>query len=215
MVETLELPKCTPRFPSDIIQKFMEAAFNAAGFSNDHARLAATVLISADLWGIRSHGVARLPFFIDLIESGALNTKSNITFQAKSDTTGVLDADNGSGIVASNTAMDKAIGMAEKHGTGFIAVCNSTHFAFPGYWTRRRSTWSYRYLYEQRVNYDTNVPHREYFRFKPFKRRNSRRTGRSFFYLDMATAVVARGKNRNRFTREKAYTQEISSGSIS
>lgn len=134
MVESSPLPEGTVRFPSDIIHEFIIAAFRTAGLPEEHARLSADVLLSADMRGIRSHGTARLILFIDHLERGVINKKSRMTFHAGSNTTGILDADNGLGMVASNRAIDEALSMADKHGSGFVAVRNSNHFGYPGYW---------------------------------------------------------------------------------
>ncbi len=137
MVESTPLPEGTLRFPLEFIRDFTVAAFHAAGVSEGHARLAAEVLVSADLRGIRSHGAARLALFIAQLERGVINKTPHMTFRAGSDTTGILDADKGLGMVAANRAMEEALSMAEKHGTGFVAVRNSNHFGHPGYYAQK------------------------------------------------------------------------------
>lgn len=71
------------------------------------------------------------------VERGTLNPNPQFTMTMGSQTTGLLDADNGLGIVASAVAMDRAIDLAEEFGSGFIAVGNSNHFGFAGYWAER------------------------------------------------------------------------------
>ena len=44
---------------------------------DDHARLTADVLISADLRGVRSHGMGRLPILVDTLERGGINKNSS------------------------------------------------------------------------------------------------------------------------------------------
>ena len=196
MVEINSLPEGTIRLSSDIIRDFIEAAFHTAGLSRDHARLSAEVLVSADLWGIRSHGVARLPKFIDQIEGGVINTKPNMTFNTGSNTTGILDADRGHGIVAANRSMDEALFMAEKHGTGFVAVCNSNHFAFPGYWAQKAVEHGFIGICMSTGGHIVTPT----FSIEGILGTNPLSIaipggpdGHSF-YLDIATAVVARGK---------------------
>lgn len=196
MVEIGALPEGTVRFPSEIVRDFMAAVFKAKGLSEANARLSAEALLSADLWGIRSHGVARLPKFVDLFDQGVINRTPEMTFRAGSDTTGILDADNGSGIVAANMAMEEALSMAGRHGTGFVAVCNSNHFAFPGYWAQKAANRGFIGICLSTGGHFVTPT----FGLEPILGTNpmsiaipggSRGKG---FYLDMATSVVARGK---------------------
>ncbi len=137
MVESSDLPEGTVRFQHEHIRDFIAAAISATGVPDDHARLTADVLISADLRGVRSHGMGRLPILVDTLERGGINKNSSYPFHTGSNTTGVLDAQNGLGPVASNIAMEKAISMAEEQGTGFVAVRNSSHMGYPGYWAKK------------------------------------------------------------------------------
>jgi L-2-hydroxycarboxylate dehydrogenase (NAD+) len=137
MVESARLPKDTMRVPVSAALGFVRDVFVAAGCSRETAELVADVLVSADLRGVRSHGVARISYFMVRIERGTLNVCPTMTTTTGSDTTALLDADNGLGIIASSVAMDLAIDMAARHGSGFVAVANSSHFGFAGYWAER------------------------------------------------------------------------------
>ena len=136
-MEPSPLPNGTVRFPPEVIRDLLSAAFLAAGIPGPHAHLTAEVLVNADLRGIRSHGAARLPFFMVRLERGHINKNPRMTLRAGSDTTSVLDADNGLGTVAADRAMKEALACAEKHGAGFVAVRNSSHFGYAGFWARR------------------------------------------------------------------------------
>ncbi|MEE9276555.1 MAG: Ldh family oxidoreductase [bacterium] len=137
MVESTPLPEGTVRFPPEVVLAFNTAAFRAAGAPEADARLTAEVLLSADMRGIRSHGAARLPYFLVRLQRGVINKNPRMTFQAGSDTTGVLNADNALGTVAANRGMEEALSRAEAHGTGFVAVRDSSHFGYAGYWAQK------------------------------------------------------------------------------
>jgi L-2-hydroxycarboxylate dehydrogenase (NAD+) len=134
MVESAPLPAGTMRMPANRLREFVTAAFVAAGVPPDDAALVGDVLVSADLRGIRSHGAARMSYFLVRLERGVINTKPDLRYTAGSPTTGVLDADHAIGIVAAARAMDEALGMAERHGSGFVSVARSSHFGYAGYW---------------------------------------------------------------------------------
>ena len=137
LVESAPLPSNTIRVRADDARRFVREVFVAAGFSSADAELVADVLVAADLRGVRSHGVARVGYFMVRVERGTLNPNPAFTMTMGASTTGLLDADNGLGIVASAVAMDRAIELAEEFGSGFIAVANSNHFGFAGYWAER------------------------------------------------------------------------------
>ncbi len=196
MVESATMPDGTVRFPSAFIADFVTAAFVSSGLLREHAAIYADVLVTADLLGIRSHGVARVPKLLALVENGRINKSPKMTFNAVSDTTGIFDADNGPGPVASSHAMDEALAMAERHGTGFVAVKNSNHLGFPGYYARKAMGKGYIGICMS--NGERTVA--PTFALEPFLGTNPMSVaipagpGRAPFYLDMATAAVARGK---------------------
>ncbi len=105
------------------------------GCSDEHATLAADVLILSDLRGIDSHGVARLVGYVRLWEKKRINTKPNITVVHETPTTATVDGDAGLGLVVAPFAMKLAIQMAEQYGSGWVSVRNSNHFGIAGFHT--------------------------------------------------------------------------------
>lgn len=120
-------------FSVDSLTQFVVQVFEKIGCPVSEALQAAKVLISADLRGIDSHGVARLSGYIRLYEKGRLNTvpKAKITHETPS--TAVVDGDLGLGLVTGPKAMNIAIQKAEAVGTGWVAVKNSNHYGIAGY----------------------------------------------------------------------------------
>lgn len=103
------------------------------GCSNEHAALAADVLLQADLRGIDSHGVARLIGYVRLWENKRINTCPNISIVHETATTATVDGDAGLGLVVAPFAMRLAIQKAETYGSGWVSVRNSNHFGIAGY----------------------------------------------------------------------------------
>ena len=101
---------------------------SSIGCSEEHAALAATGLLSADLRGIDSHGIARLTGYVRLWEARRANPKPDIRIVHETPSTGVVDGDGGLGLVVAPFAMDLAINKAKNVGSGWIAVRNSNHF---------------------------------------------------------------------------------------
>jgi LDH2 family malate/lactate/ureidoglycolate dehydrogenase len=112
-------------FTKNILQKI--------GCSEDDADIAAKVLLSADLRGVDSHGVARLSGYVRLWEVKRINTSPAIKIIHESPSTGVVDGDSGLGLVVAPYAMKVAIEKAKQVGTGWVSVQNSNHFGIAGY----------------------------------------------------------------------------------
>jgi LDH2 family malate/lactate/ureidoglycolate dehydrogenase len=91
------------------------------------------VLLSADLRGIDSHGVARLSGYVRLWQASRINANPNIRVIHETPSTAVVDGDAGLGLVVAPHAMQIAIDKAKQVGTGWVSVQNSNHFGIAGY----------------------------------------------------------------------------------
>ena len=105
----------------------------AIGCPADQALEAANVLLSADLRGIDSHGVARLIGYVRLYEKQRINATPQISITHETPSTAVVNGDSGLGLVVGPYAMRLAIEKAKKVGTGWVAVKNSNHYGIAGY----------------------------------------------------------------------------------
>lgn len=120
-------------FPQAKLRSFTQNIFLAIGCSQEHAELAADVLLKSDLRGIDSHGVARLSGYVRLWEKQRINPTPNIRIVHETATTATVDGDGGLGLVVAPFAMKVAIAKAETYGSGWVAINNSNHFGIAGY----------------------------------------------------------------------------------
>ncbi|MEY4724735.1 MAG: hypothetical protein RL043_884 [Pseudomonadota bacterium] len=107
---------------------FVEQMFQAAGLSNDHARTATSVLLNADIRGVWSHGVIRLPMYIQRLQKGVAKAQPNIQIQSVAHSALHVDGDHGLGLVVAPAAMAAAVELAQKTGIAIAGVKNSGHF---------------------------------------------------------------------------------------
>ncbi len=107
---------------------FTKSVFQKIGCSNKHADTATQSLLSADLRGIDSHGVARLNGYVRLWEVKRINATPDIKVIHETPSTAVVDGDSGLGLVIAPFAMQIAIDKAKQVGTGWVSVQNSNHF---------------------------------------------------------------------------------------
>lgn len=121
------------RFQYEQLYAFTNAVFTSMGCSFEHAAIATKVLLSADLRGIDSHGVARLSGYVRLWQAGRINAKPSLKIVHETPSTAVVDGDQGLGLVVAPFAMEIAMQKAAAVGTGWVAVQNSNHFGIAGY----------------------------------------------------------------------------------
>ena len=115
------------------VRDFTNNVFLKMGCSSEDAVLATDVLLSSDLRGIDSHGVARLIGYVRLWDSDRINPTPNIRVIHETPSTATIDGDAGLGLVVAPKAMEIAIEKARVAGSGWIAVKNSNHFGIAGY----------------------------------------------------------------------------------
>jgi len=112
---------------------FTKAILQKIGCRDEHAATAANVLLSADLRGVDSHGVARLSGYVRLWEVKRVNANPALKIIHETPSTAVVDGDSGLGLVVAPFAMQVAIEKAKNVGTGWVSVQNSNHFGIAGY----------------------------------------------------------------------------------
>jgi LDH2 family malate/lactate/ureidoglycolate dehydrogenase len=118
------------------LRSLVRGAFTAAGMSDADAERVAEVLVWADLRGMGSHGVMRVPRYIDLLRAGDMNPRPAITVVTDAPACVLLDADRAAGPLAMVHAMRAAIGKARTAGVGLALVRQTTHTAALGYYTQ-------------------------------------------------------------------------------
>ena len=120
-------------FSYEQLYSFTKNIFLKIGCNNADAETAAKALLSADLRGVDSHGIARLSGYVRLWEVKRINAKPLIKIVHETPSTAVIDGDSGLGLVVAPAAMKTAIDKAKKVGTGWVSVKNSNHFGIAGY----------------------------------------------------------------------------------
>lgn len=122
---------------ADELTTFVTALFEGAGTSPAHARTISEVLIWAGLRGVDSHGVARVPRYLELLHSGEANATPamRLDSSAAGVAVAVLDADRAPGPVALTAAATEAVARARTNGIGAVGVRRTVHTGAIGYYT--------------------------------------------------------------------------------
>ena len=118
----------------DALQDFATRCFVKVGLAPETAQLVADTLIAAELRGVTSHGLVRLPVYLGNLQSGQVDPQAQPVLVADAPAVALVDGRRAMGQVASKFAMDLAIARAREYGIGAVAVRNSNHFGAGAYW---------------------------------------------------------------------------------
>ncbi len=117
------------------LRGFVSLVLQAISVAPEDADTVADVLVTADLRGHESHGVARLDgFYVRRIHSGQIDPRATTTVLRESAATAVLDAGHGLGHPAGKRAMALCIDKARQAGTCVVTVRRSNHYGIAGYY---------------------------------------------------------------------------------
>jgi ureidoglycolate dehydrogenase (NAD+) len=121
---------------SDLL-RFATDIFAAAGVQPAMAQEWAHMLVWANLRGVDSHGVLRIPRYLDLLANKAINVAPDIRVERRTGAIVVLEADRAPGAVAMTRAAAEAVERARALHVGWCAVRNTTHPGAIGYFAAR------------------------------------------------------------------------------
>jgi len=122
--------------PYEQLLAFSSRLFSATGLSEKHAEISAGKLVEANILGVDSHGVLRIPMYVKRLLSGAMKSKPELRVIKRNGAVSLLEADNAPGMIAGHEAMIEARDVAEKHQIGMCGVINSNHFGAAGVFAR-------------------------------------------------------------------------------
>jgi len=113
--------------PHQRLQSFTAACLEKLGLATADARLVAETLVAANLRGVDSHGVVRLPHYAARLRNGTLNARPNIAVRRTAPGAAVVEGDRGMGQLVATRAMNEAISLAKATGVGAVVARNSSH----------------------------------------------------------------------------------------
>ena len=120
--------KATVLVRPDDARAFTEAVLQANGVSKNNAAIIAHGLVQADLRGVESHGINRLPSYMARVRNNVLDPKAEPTLSKVTPVVAQVDGHNGFGFPAADLAMETAISAAREYGIGMVSVKHSNHF---------------------------------------------------------------------------------------
>ncbi len=121
----------------DALQRYVGAIFTAAGTSPEEGARIAHHLIGANLTGHDSHGVIRVPRYVQNLQDGDVFANAELTVIVDGPTHAVLDGNTGFGQTVGPLAVDYGIAKAKAAGMAIIGLRNAGHIGRIGDWGER------------------------------------------------------------------------------
>ena len=109
-------------------RRFVEAVLTANNVPPANAAIIARCLVAADLRGVDTHGINRIPSYMERIRQGVLNPIAQPELRQVTPVVAHVDGHNGFGFLAAHTGMAAAIESARTYGIGMASVAHSNHF---------------------------------------------------------------------------------------
>ena len=69
----------------------------ATGMDAENASITASCIVASDVWGIGSHGLMRLPFYLERLTAGGINAKAKLKEVTNLPSLRIFDGDSGMG----------------------------------------------------------------------------------------------------------------------
>ena len=113
--------------PHDKLSAFTAACLEKLGLPPADARLVAETLVEANLRGVDSHGVVRLPHYATRLRNSTIKPRPSITVKRTGPATAMVEGDAGMGQLVAARAMNEAIALARESGVGAVGARNSSH----------------------------------------------------------------------------------------
>lgn len=120
--------------PAASFEAFIRDIFQAVGVSEGDAAAAAPSFVWASLRGVDSHGVTRVPRYVEMFANGVANPTPNITVDDSRPGAAVIDADFAPGPVALTRAVQIGVEKAKTQGVAIVSVRDTVHTGAIGYY---------------------------------------------------------------------------------
>ncbi|KAE9366041.1 malate dehydrogenase [Stipitochalara longipes BDJ] len=175
---------------------FTQEILEKNGVAPENAAIIAKALVLADLRGVDTHGINRLPPYLLRLRNGLLDPLAQPTLHQITPVVAQVDGHNSFGFLSAHLGISAGIEMAKTYGIGMVSVKHSNHFGM--------SAW----IVQQALDADmmslvfTNsspaLPvwggKEKLMGVSPIACGAPGREGGRDFILDMAPSVAARGK---------------------
>lgn len=181
--------------PARQLEEYCALILAAAGLPEPDALLVASSLVDANLRGVDSHGVSRIPIYVKRLQLGLVNPHPDVHVASEAGGALVIDGDNGMGQVVMQRSLELALSRVPSARTVSVAVRNSNHYGSGAYFAKKAAAANTAiFLYGSAPSTMAAWGGRERFLGTNPYTFCVPAGNREPMMLDMATSVVARGR---------------------
>jgi len=126
------LLRCT----AEALEAWARDCLQASDVPGEDAAVLAGSLVQTSLWGVDSHGIARLPHYLNRLAHGSILARPDIRVVRSGPATAQVHGGQGLGIVVGHRANALAIEIARETGVGAVGVSDSSHCGAIGLYSR-------------------------------------------------------------------------------
>jgi len=98
-----------------------------AGVNEVNSEKTARAIVTSDVWGNPSHGLMRLPFYLQRLSQGGVNPKAELKVISEFGSTISLDGQNGLGHWQLLDGAQIGVAKAKQTGISLVSIANSSH----------------------------------------------------------------------------------------
>lgn len=107
------------------------------GLRDEDARTVARDLVAADMRGLYSHGVSRIPMYLKRLDCKCVTPQPEIRVEKVGTAALKVDGDNGMGFLVAHRAVDACMELAEQTGIAMAGCVHSTHFGMSALYVKQ------------------------------------------------------------------------------
>src|SRR5919202_3003886 len=122
------------RVNAELLTEFTAALFSRLGLPESDAATVADCLVLANLRGVDTHGVFRVPAYARRLREGLVAARPELRPERIAAAAATLDGQNGMGAIVGTRAMAEALALAEESGIGLVLARRSSHFGMAAFY---------------------------------------------------------------------------------
>lgn len=185
-------------YPKEKLELLASRLLKAGGLREEDAKTIATDLVFADMRGLSSHGISRIPMYLKRIDCKCVKPQPDIKVEKVSMAALKVNGDDGMGFLVAHKAMDEAMKLSDSTGIALAGCTHSTHFRMSAVYVKQALAKGYMCMVY--TNSSAALPvaggRTAFLGAAPFAAGLPGGYESPGYTLDMAMTVTARGKIR-------------------
>lgn len=120
-------------FSVDVLRDYAAKLLEAGGYNRTDARASAELLVWANLRGVDSHGVLRIPRYVEMVRAGQIRPGATPQVLSEHGATALIDAGLAPGVTGMTLVAETAWKIAKRYGVGLCVARRVTHAGAIGF----------------------------------------------------------------------------------